>query len=133
MSISHVHYPPDEKVAIANIKIQLVQAFASQLLADAKKSYTQVSRRQCGVDDRIDRANTKLTNHTQTTHKLHTNTLSHTRTRAHMQREVDHLGEKSVTYAHTVDGDDLDVLATHDTPRDMKVGLSGIARFRSWR
>lgn len=42
MSISNVHYPENEKVTIANIKIQLVQAFASQLLTNVKESYVQV-------------------------------------------------------------------------------------------
>lgn len=46
MSISHVHYPSDEKVTIANIKIALVQAFASQLIADARESYVQVRKKK---------------------------------------------------------------------------------------
>ena len=41
MSIDHVHYPEDEKLQIANIKISLVQAFAARLFTD-QKQYIEV-------------------------------------------------------------------------------------------
>jgi hypothetical protein len=51
MSISNVHYPENEKVTIANIKIQLVQAFASQLLDNVIESYVQVCAKQAEQTD----------------------------------------------------------------------------------